>query len=370
VPVPRPRVLLVAARVPPDVGGVETHVAEVAPRLARDGFDVTILATDRSGSRSRLADMGGVPLVRVSAYPRSRDYYLAPGLPRALAEVRPDLVHVQGYHTLVAPLAMGAALARRIPFVVSFHSGGHPSALRNRARPLQRLVLRPLLRRAARLVAVSRFEMDLFRRELRLSGDRFSLVRNGSSLPSPSSENPPGTDAPIVVTVGRLERYKGQRRLVRAWPAVLRRVPTASLCIVGTGSDEDAIRKEVARLGLERRVSLMSLAASDRQGMADVLGRASLFALLSDFEAHPVAVMEALGTGTPALVARTSGLTELVDDGLAAGLDADSSDDEVADAVVRALERPVPADPARLPTWDGTARELGAIYRSILAGSP
>jgi len=55
----------------------------------------------------------------------------------------PDLVHVQSYHTLVAPLAMLRALLLRVPYVVTFHGGGHSLGHRNRARRLQRRFLRP-----------------------------------------------------------------------------------------------------------------------------------------------------------------------------------------------------------------------------------
>jgi glycosyltransferase involved in cell wall biosynthesis len=362
-----PRILLVTARVPPDVGGIETHVAEVAPRLAALGFDVAVVATDRTRALPRRDMIGDVPLERVAAYPADRDYYLAPDLPGAIASHRPDLVHVQGHHTLVPPLAMATAAFLRVPYVVSFHTGGHPSRLRNRARGLQRLALRPLLRGAARLIAVSRYELDLYRRELKLSRRRFVLVRNGSTLPAPRVLPP--EDGPIVVSVGRLERYKGQRRLVQAWPAVVRRLPSATLRLIGSGSDESAIRAEVRRLGLEDSVSLTSFAASDRQAMADAVGGASLFALLSEFEAHPVAVMEALGIGTPALVARTSGLTELVEDGLAAGIELDASEDVLADAVVAAIARGRAPTPPEVPTWDDCARELGAVYRAVLDGA-
>ena len=47
--------------------------------------------------------------------------------------------------------------------------------------------------------------------------------------------------------------------------------------------------------------------------------------LLSDYEAHPVAVMEALTAGRPAVVSRTSGLTELEELGWAVGVDQHAS---------------------------------------------
>lgn len=362
------RVLQVSARFPPDVGGVETHVAEVAPRLLGLGFDVRVLTTDRAASRASSATVDGVPVTRVPAYPRGRDYYLAPALVREIRKSRADLIHLQGYHTLVAPLTMATAAWAGIPYVVSFHSGGHPSALRQRLRGAQRTVLRPGLRRAARLIPVSRFELELFRRSLALSESRFRLVRNGATLPVPRSLRESG--GARVVCVGRLERYKGQRRLVAAWPHLVRRVPDARLRILGVGPEAVPLADLIAGLGMQDRIEIGSIPAGDRQAMADAVGAANLACLLSDYEAHPVSVMEALAVGTPTLVSRTSGLTELVDDGLALGLAPDASAEAIADAISAALADPPSIDLGRLPTWDTCAEQLRDVYREVLEGVP
>jgi glycosyltransferase involved in cell wall biosynthesis len=371
----------VTARFLPDVGGVETHVAEVAPRLVGQGFDVTVLTTDREGSWPRLEQIAGVEVLRVPAYPRDRDWYLAPALLGALRERRPDLVHVQGYHTAVAPLAMASARALGIPYVVTFHSGGHPSAVRTRFRGLQRLALRPGFLAARKLIAVSRFELELFRTELHLRRDRFRLIRNGSSLPRPLTRRAPA--GATVVSVGRLEPYKGHRRVLDAWPLVLMDRPDARLRIIGGGPDEAYLRGRVAALGLRDRIEIGPLPASDRQAMANALGEANLAVLLSDYEAHPVAVAEALAVGTPVLVAKTSGLTELADDGLALGIEPDAPSIDVARAILEALDGHERGNGAhgrgraasrnghgpriQLPTWDDTAASLVDLYREVLA---
>lgn len=363
----RPRVLMVTARFTPDVGGIETHVAEVAPRLVGLGFDVTVLTTDRTGSRPGSETMHGVDVRRVPAYPRGRDYYFAPGLLGAIRAERADILHLQGYHTLVAPLTMLAARSRGLPYVVSFHSGGHPSRLRTRMRSLQRLLLRPGLTRAERLIPVSRYELELFRRELRLGRSRFTLVRNGSELPRPRVARVP--HGGLVVSLGRLEPYKGHRRVVAAWPEVLRALPDARLRIIGGGPDEGPLRAQVAAARLGGSVSIGSIDGDDRAAMADALAEANLAVLASDYEAHPVAIMEALAVGTPVLVTRTTGLAELVDDSLAAGLDPQASPAAIATAIIRELREPRSVTVA-LPTWDDCAAALAEIYRDVLEGRP
>jgi glycosyltransferase involved in cell wall biosynthesis len=355
---------MVTARFPPMSGGIETHVREVAPRLNRLGLRVAVLTTDVDGSLPRREIVDGVDVMRIRAYPRGRDYYFAPSILSHLRANRYDLVHLQGYHNLVAPLTMLAAYRARTPYLVSFHSGGHSARLRRMLRGAQRLALRPGFLAASRLIAVSRYELELFSGSLGLARSRFSLVRNGCRMPPPRTAPDPAV--PLVLSVGRLERYKGHHRLIAAWPQVLRRRPAARLRILGVGPYEDELRRQVHQLDLGARVEISSIAAGDAQAMSDALGQANLVALLSDYEAHPVAVVEALAVGRPVLVTESSGLSELVSGGLARGVALRSSSDEVARAVLRELDDPLTIDAAALPTWDDCASQLQQLYCAAL----
>jgi glycosyltransferase involved in cell wall biosynthesis len=130
------------------------------------------------------------------------------------------------------------------------------------------------------------------------------------------------------------------------------------------------LRKQVAALGLTGRVEITSVRAGDRAAMARLLARASLVTLLSEYEAHPIAVMEALALGRPVLVAYTSGLAELADRGMVGAVPLDSRADEVARAVLEGLDRPVGAMSLRLPTWDECAADLLRLYYTVTGWSP
>src|SRR5262249_19814389 len=154
----------------------------------------------------------------------NRDYYFAPGIYRELVRGTWEIVHVQGYHTLVAPLAMVAALGKRIPYVLTFHSGGHSSPLRNKIRGLQRAMLRPLIAGASQLIGVSQFEVDFFSETLNLPKQRFAVVPNGSDLPD-TPILPATRRKNLLISIGRLERYKGHQRVIEAFPTVMQRYP-------------------------------------------------------------------------------------------------------------------------------------------------
>jgi glycosyltransferase involved in cell wall biosynthesis len=357
------RLLVVTPRFFPLSGGVETHVFEVGRRLARMNVAVTVLTTDRTGELPPADRLDGIEIARVRARPRDADLYFAPAIAPAIARSGAHVVHVQSYHSLVAPVALAGALRARIPTVVTFHSGGHSSAWRERIRGPQTAALAPLLRRAARLIAVSNFEARVFGERLGVGPERFDVVPNGADLPA--------TDVPVepvpglIVSVGRLERYKGHHRVIAALPLLLRRVPEARLRIVGSGPYEHELRELARAHGVADRVEIGPVAAADRAGMSAVLHSASVVTLLSEYESHGLAALEAASTGRPIIVAGSTALQELADAGIAVAVAPDSGAGAIAVALEEQIRRPARRTPVALPTWDGCAEQLLSIYRGL-----
>lgn len=359
------RVLIVTPRFLPFTGGVENHVYETARRMARDGLDVTVLTADPTRTLPAKETIDGISVERVPAWPSNRDYYFAPRLYRRVQRGDWDLVHIQSYHTLTQPLAMLAAARAKIPYVVTFHGGGHSSALRNRLRRLQRWLLRPLLRRAARLIAVARFEIRAYGEELGLPPERFALIPNGCDLP-PAPQDVVKDPAPLIIAVGRLEAYKGHQRILAALPDVLKARPTARLWIVGAGPYESQLHALAAQLGVTEAVRIQAIPPGERAAMSAALAPASLFVLLSDFETHPISALEALSLGIPALVSHTSGLAELAEQGYAASLPLTSTPPQVAKAILAQLDHPQLPTHLDLPTWEDCYYNLVALYSEVL----
>ncbi len=361
------RVLLVAARSFPYAGGVETHLNEVAPRLARSGVQATILSTDPSGHLPKMEQLDGVHIRRVRAWPAHRDYYFAPEVYRIVAQGPWDLVHCQGYHTFVAPLALLAARRARIPYVVTFHSGGDNSRVRRALRRGQRFFLRPLLAGARGLICPSEWEAQYFSERLRLPRTRFVVIPNGANhlAPEASAADAEPSAGKLIVSLGRLERYKGHQRVINALPAVLHHYPDVRLRIVGTGPYEPALRRLVSNLHLNERVEIAAVPLGDQASLPSLLARADLIALLSEHEAQGIAVLEALSLKRPVLVAATSALQEFVDRGFARSVPIRSSPAQIAAAIVRQLRDPLLPGDCTLPQWDACAASLLDLYRSI-----
>jgi glycosyltransferase involved in cell wall biosynthesis len=363
------RVLTVTPLSPLVQGGVERHVMEVTRRLAAAGAKVEVLCTEPGGPKQRDEERDGVGIRILRSWPANRDWCVAPRLWGEMRRAKPDVIHVQSYHTAVAPLAMLRALTLRVPYLVTFHGGGHSSGMRNRLRRAQRLLMRPLLKRAARLVAVARFEVEQYSRELRLPEERFALIPNGTELAFTDGGPPERNGHPTFATIGRLERYKGHHRVLAALPEVLRLEPQAKLMIVGSGPYEDDLRRQAVELGLDEEVEFTSVPGDQPEAMAELLRRVSLVVLLSEFETHPLVALEAAAAGCRLLVADTGGLSELARDGFARAIPLDESPRLVGEAVVEELALPPQEKRPPLTSWDECAAELLALYRDVSGAS-
>jgi glycosyltransferase involved in cell wall biosynthesis len=119
------------------------------------------------------------------------------------------------------------------------------------------------------------------------------------------------------------------------------------------------------RLGVTKQVEIRSIPATERETMATELSQAALVVLLSEYETHPIAVLEALALGRPVLVADTSGLSELAERGLARAIPLHSTAEQVAAAVLDQFSQPLVPPSIDLPTWDECAAGLLALYQTI-----
>jgi glycosyltransferase involved in cell wall biosynthesis len=360
------RIVFATARYAPFIGGVETHVRSVSRLLADAGHAVTVLTSDPSGELPPHEVDDGVEIVRVRARPRRGDLYVAPGVARVLAERRWDVVHVQSYHTFVAPIAMRAARRLGLPYLVTLHGGGHSSRLRHRARSLQIRALGPLLRSAHRLVATASFEVELYGRLARVPAESFVLIPNGGAEVL-RPDGPRVSDGSTIVSMGRLERYKGHDRAIAALPTVLERVPAARLWIAGEGPDEARLRRLARRHGVEDRVEIRGVPLSRRAEYVGALSKAALAVLLSEFETHPLSVVEAASLGCPVLVADTGGSRELAERGWARAVPLRATPRRTGEAMAELIESPPPPVAVELPTWEDCCARLVEVYRDAVA---
>ncbi len=360
-------VVMVSAVNYPNLGGTETHVFETSKRLAQRGYNVINLTTDSGGTLSKHETVENIEILRFSAYPSRPDLYYSPALIKTIRTLKSDIIHIQGVHTLIAPMAIKAAKSINAPVVLTFHSGGHSSFLRNHFRSIQYNAIKKRLRQVDKLVGVSNFEARFFSKYV--GAKEITVIPNGAdhlNIGIDMSNQRPNSGSPKLITVGRLEKYKGQRKVIKLLPHLIKDFPNIHLYVVGRGPDLDFLTRLTNDLKLTEHVTFTSFNPSERHLLTALIKDSDAFLLLSDYEAHPVAVIEAVSLGVPAVVLNDTGLSDLVSDGFATAVEKYMTPSQIATIVASTIKnsQPISKD-FKMPTWNDAVNELDKLYNNI-----
>jgi len=166
-------------------------------------------------------------------------------------------------------------------------------------------------------------------------------------------------EAPIVLSVGRMDPVKRQDLLLEAFATVRRRRPDARLVLAGGGSfstrdlgaPDGASKATVWRTALERQVRELRL--GDRVRFTDLIsdaelqtayGAASLFVHPAPWEGFGLVAVEAWLHGLPVIVSRGAGVAELVEDDVNGFAVPPGSAPALARRMLRLLDHPDAAE--------------------------
>ncbi len=122
---------------------------------------------------------------------------------------------------------------------------------------------------------------------------------------------------PMILTVARLQAYKGHRVLIEAAQRVLKVEPAAVFAIVGkaTNAEQEAYLSElkqlVAMLGLTERVHLLGFVGSE--DLANLLREASILVHPALSEGFSVSIQEAMAMSVPVIATDADGPKELLE---------------------------------------------------------
>jgi glycosyltransferase involved in cell wall biosynthesis len=256
-----------------------------------------ILYTPESLDLPEPAPAGAVPVV-VRVIPGGRGTMWEQGrLAAAIRNDPADVLFAPGY---TAPLRVA------VPTVVTVHDvsfAAHPEWFSWREGARRRWLTRRSAEKAAAVVTVSAFSADEIVTHLGIPRSRIHVIPSGiSALPPARGVR----REPLVLFVGSIFNRRRIPDLINAFAIVAERHGSARLVLVGenrTFPPEDPELLADAH-GIGDRVEWIPFARDVE--LADLYGRARVFAFLSDYEGFGFTPLEALAAGVPPVLADTA----------------------------------------------------------------
>ncbi|RDI70459.1 glycosyltransferase family 4 protein [Halopelagius longus] len=347
------KVLQVTPRYPPQSGGVETHVREISERLVERGHDVTVVTADAGDGGFRRERRNGVRVRRYRSVAPGGAMHVCPQVTAAVRRSDADVVHAHNYHSF--PLFFAALGVGDRRFVVTPHyHGGSADSLRDRLLSLYRPLGRRAVRRADAVVAVSDWERERLADDF---GVDATVIPNGLDVDRFADADPVVRDRPYLLTVGRLEEYKGVQHAIRA----LTELPEYDLLVAGSGPYREELARTAREEGVAGRVEFLGYV--DGEELPGLYAGAEAYLTLSEFEAYGMTVAEALAAGTPCVVRESGALVDWTSEEGVVGV-SETGRETVANGVVEAVARTVLSEPVL--SWTDVADTLERVYQDVL----
>lgn len=141
----------------------------------------------------------------------------------------------------------------------------------------------------------------------------------------------------LILTVAEMTKNKNHSTVVKAL-SLLKNCPgyaNMKYLIVGRGEQKEALEAEAEQLGVRDHVEFLGY----RHDVPELCRCSDMFAFMSFREGMPVALMEAMSCGLPAVCSKIRGNTDLIDDG-ENGVFAENNPKAVADAIAALYRDP------------------------------
>ncbi len=292
------KVALLTGKMSPAAGGLGVSVPGLAFGVdAFDDIDMHVFGTQDPNDPMAARNWGP----RVTSFRATKPVALqrAPAMAKALADLQPDLVDVQGLWTWASKVSLDHFKRTQTPYIVTPRGMLDPWARRNSAwkkRLFAAFAENAHLRAARCLRATSELEASHFR-DIGLINP-IAIVANGIDLPDLAEREiqPLRT----LLFISRIHPKKGLSFLLNSWEAVYQDYPDWQLIIAGI--DEGGHEAELKRMANDKHLKRIHFVGAVHGAQKQKLYRnADVFILPSHGENFGLVIAEALAQETPVI---------------------------------------------------------------------
>jgi glycosyltransferase involved in cell wall biosynthesis len=228
-----------------------------------------------------------------------------------------DVLHAHDWLTFRAALRI--KMMKGCPVILHVHSIESDRAGGSGGNPLVREIEGTAFALADRVIAVSNFTKQAIIREYGIPAEKIEVIHNSietGDIPLESDNAYNYLEAlkaqgyRVVCNVGRLTVQKGLPNFLRAAQKVVEKAPRTMFLVVGSGGQYLELVEQAAELGIGKNVIFTGFQRG--KNWRDSFRIADLFVMPSVSEPFGLTPLEAIAYGTPSLVSKQSGVSEVL----------------------------------------------------------
>jgi glycosyltransferase involved in cell wall biosynthesis len=380
------KIIQVTQRFFPAIGGVETHVYNIAEKLVEKGHEVTVYTSDllRDNPQIRLRNVkdkvNGIRIRRFKAFkllPKIEASTVMPSMITALLKEKADIIHAHGYHYFPAYLTALARHITGIPIVLTTHTGPESTML-TLSKLYDQTIGKFVLKTTDQIITLTKREAK-YLTSVGAKFEKISVIPNGVDTDlfsrrtdGYSFREKYGIVGNIILFVGRLSKVKGLNYLIDAMPEILKETPDAILVIVGSDFGvKTELRRRVKQLYIEKKVLFTGPLFGDE--LVDSYAASDLFVLPSIVESFGLVLLEAMAMGKPVVATNLGAARNLIQNGVEGLTVKPRRPDQIAKAVISLLKDRNLASKmgdinrkiASRYSWDNITQAISQVYRKL-----
>ena len=312
----------------PQVNGVSVSLQMISKGLEERGHQVTIFAPKFPGYKD---DKRNVMRLTSLKYLNNPPIYVAVlGTPRSTWKLTREHFDVLHAHS---PASMGllaylTASTKRLPLIYTYHT-----SITDYTHYIKFIGGTGLIKRAAAwfskastdlgdqiIVPSPKFYRLLLQQKVK---QPITIIPNGIDLSMFETVKNPGVlrkqlgiaeDAPIMLTVGRMDPEKRLDFIVDAFNLLIDRVPNAHLVFAGDGGARKGVEEKANASKGKDHIHFLGMV--NRADLPDIFHDADVFLSASTTEVHPISVIEAIASGLPFVAVKDEAFEGMLENGM------------------------------------------------------
>ena len=282
-----------------------------------------------------------------------------------------DIIHAHDW--LSFPAGIAAKKVSKKPFVAHVHATEFDRTCNGSINSQVHEIERAGMQTADRVIVVSNYTKQMILENYGIQRDKISVIHNAINADQyPSHQGAKHMKerfGKIVLFVGRLTLQKGPDYFIRVAKRVLEVDPKVFFILAGSGDMGPQVIQEVATYGISDRVLFAGFLRGKE--LEEMYQAADIFVLPSVSEPFGLTPLEALANGTPVLLSKQSGVSEVIHN----VLKVDFWDiEEMANKILSVLAyKPLYTvlkneglREVRTLSWENSARQCIGVYREVL----